>query len=71
MLLPIMSLPPLSLQDISVLLASSALLLLITAELIPYISGEKTLTSEAKKLRNIGLVLGLLFLITVVVEYVV
>jgi hypothetical protein len=61
--------PPLALQDITILLAVSAILLLVTAELVPYISGEKTLISDIRKLRNMALVLGLLFLVTVAIEY--
>ena len=64
-----MLLPPLTLQDISMLLAVSAILLLVTAELVPYVSGEKTLISDIKKLRNLALVLGVLFLVTIVIEY--
>ena len=63
-----MLLPPLALQDISILLAVSAILLLVTAELAPYASGEKTLTSDIKKLRTLALVLGVLFLVTVAIE---
>ncbi len=64
-----MFLPPLTLQDISVLLAVSAILLLITAEIAPYASGGQTLTSDIKKLRNLALVLGMLFLATIILEY--
>jgi heme/copper-type cytochrome/quinol oxidase subunit 3 len=64
-----MLLPPLTLQDISVLLAVSAILLLVTAELVPYVSGEKTLISDMRKLQNLALVLGVLFLVTIVIEY--
>jgi len=45
----------------------SAILLLVTAELVPYVSGEKTLISEVKKLRNLAIVLGVLFLVTVAI----
>jgi hypothetical protein len=62
-----MLLPPLTLQDLSILLAVSAILLLVTAELVPYVSGEKTLISEVKKLRNLAIVLGVLFLVTVAI----
>jgi hypothetical protein len=62
-----MLLPPLTLQDISLLLAVSAILLLVTAELVPYVSGEKTLISDVKKLRNLALVLGVLFLVTITI----
>jgi hypothetical protein len=64
-----MLLPPLTLQDITILLAVSAILLLVTAELVPYVSGEKTLTSDVRKLRNMALVLGVLFLVTIVIQY--
>jgi hypothetical protein len=64
-----MSLPPIAIQDLSILLAISAMLLLVTAELLPYIFGEKTVTSDVKKLRNLSLMLGILFLVTIVVEY--
>ena len=63
-----MLLPPLTLQDISILLAVSAVLLLVTAELAPYTSGEKTLVSDIKKLRTLAIVMGVLFLITVAIE---
>jgi hypothetical protein len=64
-----MLLPPITGQDLSILLAVSAILLLITAELLPYIFGEKTLVSDIKKLRNIAIVLGTLFLVTIVITY--
>ncbi len=60
-----MLLPPITIQDISLLLAVSAILLLVTAELVPYVFGEKTLISDMKKLRNLALVLGVLFLVTI------
>ena len=64
-----MLLPPLAVQDLSILLAISAILLLVTAELVTYIFGEKTLASDMKKLRNLALVLGILFLVTIVLTY--
>lgn len=64
-----MLLPPLTLQDISILLAVSAILLLVTAELTPYISGEKMLISEVKKLRTLAITLGILFLVTIAIQY--
>ncbi|MGA3059137.1 MAG: hypothetical protein ABSD92_02080 [Candidatus Bathyarchaeia archaeon] len=63
-----MLLPPITLQDLSLLLAVSAILLLATAELVPYFSGEKTLTSEIKKLRNLASVLGVLFIVTIIIN---
>ena len=64
-----MLLPPLAVQDLSILLAISAILLLVTAELVPYIFGEKTLISDMKKLRNLALVLGVLFVVTVAINF--
>jgi hypothetical protein len=64
-----MSFLPLAVEDLSMLLAVSAILLLATAELIPYIFGEKTLVSDIKKLRNLSLGLGVLFLISIVITY--
>jgi Na+-translocating ferredoxin:NAD+ oxidoreductase RnfD subunit len=61
--------PPVTVQDLSILIAVSAILLLITAELLPYIFGEKTFVSDMKKLRNLALVLGALFLVTIVVTF--
>jgi hypothetical protein len=64
-----MLLPPITIQDLSILLAVSAILLLVTAELVPYIFGEKMLVSDMKKLRNMAIVLGILFLITIAITY--
>lgn len=64
-----MLLPPLTVQDLSMLLAMGAILLLVTAELVPYVSGEKTLISDMKKLRNLALVLGVLFVVTVAIGF--
>jgi hypothetical protein len=61
--------PPLATQDLSMLFAVSAILLLITAELVPYIFGEKTLVSDIKKLRNLSLALGVIFLLTIIIEF--
>ena len=62
-----MLLPPLTLQDLSLLLAVSAILVLITAEIVPYVFGEKTLVSDIKKLRILAMTLGILFLVTVAI----
>ena len=62
-----MLLPPLAFQDLSVLLAVSAILLLVTAELVPFVLGDKTLISDMKKLRNLAMVLGVMFLVTVAI----
>ena len=49
------------------LLAVSAILLLFTAELVPYIFGKKTLISDIKKLRYLAIVMGVMFLVTVAI----
>jgi hypothetical protein len=64
-----MLLPPVTIQELSILLAVSAILLLATAEIVPYIFGERTLVSDMKKLRDLALVLGILFLVTIVITY--
>ncbi len=63
-----MSFPPLTVQDLSLLLAVSAILLLVTAEIIPYVFGEKTLVSDVKKLRYLALVIGAFFLGTIAIN---
>jgi len=60
-----MSLPLITLDDISLLLAVSAVLLLVTAEFVPYIFGDKTIVSDIKKLRYLALALGIMFIVTV------
>lgn len=62
-----MSLPLLPIEDLSLLFGVSAILLLVTAEFIPYIFGEKTLVSEMRKLRNMAIVIGILFLVAVAI----
>jgi hypothetical protein len=62
-----MSLPPLTVSDLSILLAISAILLLITAEILPYIVGQKTLLSEIKKLRTLAILIGVLFLVSIAI----
>ena len=63
-----MLLPPLNVTDLSILLAVSAILLLVTAEFVPYVSGEKMFVSDMKKLRNLALVLGVFFLATIALK---
>jgi hypothetical protein len=64
-----MFLLPISFEDLSILLAASAVLLLVTAELVPYVFGEKMLVSDVKKLRSLSIVLGFLFLVTIIMHY--
>jgi len=62
-----MLLPPVPIEDLSLLLGVSAILLLVTTEFVTYVFGEKTLVSEMKKLRNMAIAIGILFLTTVVI----
>jgi hypothetical protein len=64
-----MVIPPITIQDLSILLAASAVLLLITAEILPYIFGEKTFVSDLRKLRNLAIILGMLFVVTIVITF--
>jgi len=64
-----MLLPPVTIQDLSIILWVSAILLLVTVELVHYIFGEKTLVSDMKKLRNIAIALGILLLVTLAIRY--
>jgi hypothetical protein len=59
---------PLSFLDISLWLASTSIILLITIELVPPYYGQTKLLINKKRLENIALVLGLLFLITLVIN---
>ncbi len=59
---------PLSFGDISLWLAVTAIILLITSELISPHYGKTNLHIEKKRLRNVALTVGSLFLITVVIR---
>ena len=56
---------PLGFWDISLWLAITAIILLITSELISPYYGKTTLIINRKKLRNVALSVSTLFLITV------
>ena len=56
---------PLSLWDISLWLAITAIILLVTSELISPYYGKTNLIINKKRLRNISLAVSTLFLITV------
>ncbi|RPJ27420.1 MAG: hypothetical protein EHM25_11110 [Nitrosopumilales archaeon] len=62
--------PPLDLIDASILLAISAILLLITAQISPTFYGLTDFRVEKKKLDNAAIIAGLLFLATVVIKIV-
>jgi hypothetical protein len=59
---------PLSFSDISMWLASTSIILLITTELVSPYHGQTKLLINNKRLKNIALALGILFLITVVIN---
>jgi hypothetical protein len=56
---------PLNFWDISLWLAITAIILLITAELTSPYYGQTNLLINKKKLKNTALIIGILFLITV------
>ena len=59
---------PLSFWDISLWLAVTAIILLVTSELISPRYGKTNIQIEKKKLRNIALTISTLFLITVAIR---
>jgi hypothetical protein len=61
---------PLSFWDISLWLAVTAIILLVTSELISPYYGKKNLLINKKRLRNAALTVSTLFLVTVAVRVV-
>jgi hypothetical protein len=59
---------PLSFWEISLWLAITAIILLITAELISPYYGQTNLLIDKKKLKNAALITAILFLITVAIR---
>lgn len=59
---------PLTFDDISLWLAITSIILLITAELISPHYGQANILIDKRKLRTTALTVGLLFLITVVIR---
>ena len=59
---------PLGFYDISLWLAVASIILLATSELLSPQYGQTSLIIERKRLRNIALILGILFLSTVAVR---
>jgi hypothetical protein len=59
---------PLSFWDISLLLAVTAIILLITSELVSPYYGKTNLIINKKRLRNIALAVSIVFLITVAIR---
>jgi hypothetical protein len=62
---------PLSFWDMSLLLAVTAIILLITSELISPYYGKTKLAINKKRLRNIALTFSTLFLATVAIRIVI
>jgi hypothetical protein len=62
---------PLSFWDISLFLAVTAIILLVTSELLSPYYGKTNLTINRKRLRNVALASSTLFLVTVVIEIVI
>jgi len=59
---------PLSFWDISLWLAVTAIIMLITSELISPYYGKTNLQINKKRLKNAALTMGVLFLITVAIR---
>jgi len=59
---------PLSFWDISLWLAVTAIILLITSELISPYYGKTSLLINKKRLRNVALIMSIMFLITVAIR---
>jgi uncharacterized membrane protein len=59
---------PLSFWDISLWLAFTAIILLITSEIISPFYGKTKILINKKRLRNVALVMSIIFLITVVIR---
>ena len=58
---------PLNLDDTSLLLATSAIILLITSELLPHYGRVRILINK-RRLRNTATAVSILFLITVAIK---
>ena len=59
---------PLDFWNVSLWLAVTAIILLITAQLISAYQGEATILIEKRRLRNAALATGVLFLVTVAIR---
>ena len=59
---------PLSFWDISLWIAITAIILLITSELISPYYGKTNLLINKKRLRNVAIIVSTLFLITVAIR---
>jgi ABC-type nitrate/sulfonate/bicarbonate transport system permease component len=59
---------PLSFWDISLWLAGTAIILLVTSELVSSYYGKGKILINKKNLRNAALMVGILFLVTVIIR---
>ena len=59
---------PFNFWDVSLVLAVTAIILMITAELTSPYYGQTNLTINKKKLKNAAIVTGALFLVTVAIR---
>jgi len=59
---------PLSFWDISLWLAVTAIILLVTSELISPYYGKTNIIIDKKRLRTVSLIFGLLFMFTVFIR---
>jgi hypothetical protein len=59
---------PLSFWDLSLWLAITAIILLITSEFISPYYGKTNVLINKKRLRNVAMIVSILFLITVVIR---
>ena len=63
-----MQIPPLTYTDLSLLLAMATIILLITAEFISPYYGQTNLTINKRRLKNVAIAAGTLFLINFVIS---
>jgi len=63
-----MGLPPFTFWSISLWLAVTAIILLVTAQLVSSYDGPATLLIDTKKLKQAAFILGLVFILTVAVQ---
>jgi polyferredoxin len=63
-----MQLPPFTFWSISLWLAVTSIILLITAQLVSAYDGPATLLIDSRKLKTAALIIGILFLATVAIH---
>ena len=59
---------PLSLVEISIWLAVTAIILLVTSELLTSYSGKTVILIKKRRLRTVALIVGFLFVFTVFIQ---